>query len=174
MELTDVTFIHAANQKLGLRAGLARAAAIEQIRHHAGEGPSSAGQSASQVSEHAGQAHPFQEKFMATAATLSRSNTCQSLSPAPAISGPCLAACFCPDFPEGWAEPFRPSDHRLRRVAGCAAGLDRGAVVRRHCSRRRTLDPARLPRHDWRVAHRPIPDRHQAPCCPASGPLPTR
>jgi FMN-dependent NADH-azoreductase len=43
MGLTDVTFIHAENQKPGLQAGLARAAAIEQIRHHAGEGPTSAG-----------------------------------------------------------------------------------------------------------------------------------
>jgi FMN-dependent NADH-azoreductase len=40
--LTDVTFIHAENQKPGAQAQLAKTAAIEQIQHFASEGVSSA------------------------------------------------------------------------------------------------------------------------------------
>jgi FMN-dependent NADH-azoreductase len=42
--LTDVTFIHAENQKPGEQAEIAKAAAIAQIQEHAGNGVLSAGQ----------------------------------------------------------------------------------------------------------------------------------
>jgi hypothetical protein len=55
--------------------------------------------------------------------------------------------------------PFFQPDDCLRRIAGCAAGFHRGAVFGRDRASRWTLDSARIPHPDRRVAHRPVPDR---------------
>src|SRR5579863_6334408 len=55
------------------------------------------------------------------------------------------------DLPDVVVRSLFPSDHRVRRLAGCAAGAACGAGVRTARAGRRAEHPAGIPREDRRV-----------------------